>query len=330
MNKLADAQKNGLLTSEYWQKRLLGIIAIEKEQMVFQNLGVEKTIPKNQGTKNFSIRRYLQLPVDLTKQLLTEGVAPESLKIEGTKVTGTVNQYGALIKLTDVTDDIHFDDIKREYQPELARHAVEVRERDVMKSFSEASEVFIGGHSAKTALTDADVLTLRALRKTATTMRVNKRKGHRKASGSPLVVTSPQGMQDLLDDKDLLNNALHGIENGPIKNGSLRAYKIYDLVVQETLILEPEVVSDFNVYTTYVLGHEPYAVLKLGNLSWHDVPFKATVGNELAQTASVGYKMWTGAKVIDPLAIYAVYHRSKDFDIVADKNDPYGKPASQV
>lgn len=338
-NALADAQKNDLKTPEYWEKRLLGMITLLKSQMVFTNLGIEKVIPKNQGTKNYSLRRYNPLPVDLKTQLLKEGVAPDSLKIEGQKVTGTVNQYGAILKFSDVEDVIHFDDLKKEYQPELSRHAAETIERDVIKStFAEASEHFVGGHTSIDQLTAKDVLTIRELRKIALVLRVNKRNGHTKAGGRPLVVVSPQIMQDLLDDKELLSNALHGIENTPIKNGSLRGYTIYDLTVQETLMLDPVIAGtdktttskEFNVYKTVLLGKDPYAVLKLSNLSWHEVPFTAAPGNELAQVSSFGYKLWTGAKVIDPLAMHIINSRSSaDFDVVNDVTDKWSRPAAQ-
>lgn len=335
-NTLAVAQANGLLTDEYWQKRLLGIIAIERSEFVFQTLGVEKSIPMNQGTKTFTMRRYNRLPVNLTNQLLAEGVAPEALKIEGQKVSGTVNQYGALIKVTDVAEDIHMDNIRDIYQPELARHALETIERDIMSSFSEASEYFVGNKADKESLADTDILTFVDLRRVALKMKVNLRKGHSK-TGTPIVVVKPEVMQDLLDDDALSEKMLaNGMENAPIKNGTLKSYKAWDLYIQETLIAEVETITPvapatpFNVYTSYVLGYEPYIVLKLGNLSWHEVPFKAAVGNELAQIASVGYKMWTGAKVIDPLAITLVYSRS-NYDVVdTTATDKWAKPASQV
>lgn len=336
INTLAVAQQNGLSVDEYWQKRLLGIIAIERSEFVFQSLGVMKDIPMNQGTKTFTMRRYNRLPVSLVDQLLAEGVAPEALKIEGQKVSGTVNQYGALIKSTDVSEDIHMDNIKTIYQPELARHALETIERVVLASFSEASEYFVGNYTDKADLTDADILTFVDLRRIALKMKINLRKGH-SSTGTPIVVVRPEVMQDLLDDDALQNKMLAtGMENSPIKNGSLKSYKVWDLFVQETLIGEVEVmpavgeVPAFNVYTSYVLGFEPYTVLKLGNLSWHDVPFKAAVGNELAQTASVGYKMWTGAKVIDPLAITLVYSRSNYAVEDVTATDDYARPASQA
>ena len=335
-NTLAIAQANGLSVEEYWQKRLLGIIAIDKSEFVFQTLGVETVIPMNQGTKTFTMRRYNRLPVNLTNQLLAEGVPPTALKIEGQKVSGTVNQYGALIKVTDVSEDVHLDNIKNVYQPELARHALETIERDILAAFSEASEYFVGNYTDKADLTDADILTFVDLRRIALKMKVNLRKGHAK-TGTPIVVVRPEVMSDLLDDDALQNKMLAtGMENTPIKNGSLKSYKVYDMFVQETLIAEVEVmpavdvVPAFNVYTSYVLGFEPYIVLKLKNLSWHDVPFKATIGNELAQIASVGYKMYTGAKVIDPLALTLVYSRSNYAVEDLTATDIWAQPASQA
>lgn len=337
---LTEAQKNGLYSDEYWQKRLLKMIALEQSEMVFTNLGVEKSVPKNQGTKNFTMRRYNRLPVDLEKQLLQEGIAPDAMKIEGNKVTGTVNQYGARIAVSDVTEDIHFDNIREVYQPELARHASETIERNILASFSEASEWFVGNGTDVEDLVETDVLTLKDLRRVALSMRVNLRKGHTRGGGKPIVVVSPQVMNDLLDDEDLEKKALAtGMENTPIKNGSLKSYKIYDMWIQESLISETQEVTvdeggedeeTFTVYTSYVLGFEPYAVLKLGNLSWHNVPFSAAPGNELAQLASVGYKLWTGAKVIDPLAIHKVYSRS-GYDVIDyTDTDKWAKPADQT
>lgn len=335
INYLATAQANGLSIDEYWQKRLLGMIALQKSEFVFQNLGVEKEIPLKQGTKTFAMRRYNRLPVNLTNMLLAEGVAPEAMKIEGQMVTGTVNQYGALIKVTDVSEDIHFDNIREIYQPELARHAAEAIERNVIASFSEASEYFVGNRVDKETLVDTDILTFVDLRRVALKMQINLRKGHA-STGTPIVIVRPEVMNDLLDDDILTQKMLAtGQENAPIKNGTLKSYKVYDLYIQPSLMCPVEVTSpavgdDFLVYTSFVLGFEPYIVLKLGNLSWHNVPFKAAPGNELGQIASVGYKMWTGAKVIDPLAITAVHSRSNYDTSDLTATDKWARPASQV
>ena len=51
MNTLAVLQKNGLSVNEYFSKRLLEMIKLERSNFVFTNLGVEMNIPKNEGTK---------------------------------------------------------------------------------------------------------------------------------------------------------------------------------------------------------------------------------------------------------------------------------------
>lgn len=331
INKLDTAQKNNLKNETYWQKFLNRIIAIEKDQMVFQNLGKEVKIPLRSGTKEYTVRRYLHLPVDVTKSLLAEGVAPESLKMEGVRVSGEASQYGNYIELTDVVNDIHFDDLKKEYTPELARHAVELKERIVLKAFAEASEAIVGGHTAETELTATDILTIDELRKVNLGIKVNKRRGHRKGGGSTITVVAPQVMQNLLDDERLLTHVLTpGQTNSPIKNNSLRNFKIYDLMIQESLILaDPTTVGENDVYHSYMLGEDPYSIITIGEAKWLESDFKAQSGDPLAQRATFGYKWWYGAKVVDPLAIVKISSVAGDFNIKADKTDNLSRPADQ-
>ena len=160
---LAVLQRNGLSVSEYFSKRLLEMIKLEKSNFVFTNLGVEMNLPKNEGTRTFTVRRYNHLPVG--NHQLTEGVPPTALKPEGHKVSGIINQFGALMEETDVAADIHFDNIKTIYQPELARHAAEVIERNVISSFTDASEYYAGTNATSVNdITAYDVLTFKDFR----------------------------------------------------------------------------------------------------------------------------------------------------------------------
>lgn len=333
-NNLAQVQKNNITTNEYWQKRLLRMIVLEKSNFVFSQLGEEIDFPANEGTRTYSARRYNHLPV--TNHQLSEGVAPTALKVEAHKVQGTINQYGAFIKITDWVQDIHMDDIRNIYQPELARHAAEVLERVILASFTDASEYFVGGATSKTGLTTDSVLTLKDARINALTMKNYRRKGHKSTGGLPLLVMHTNVMQDLLDDEDLKDRILvPGNENAPIKNGTLQNYKAYGIYFQETLVCPIEKVTltqggQQNVYSSFMLGESPYGVLKLKSLKWLKKDFTADSGDPLAQHASVGYKMWCGAKVLDPMAIIRIYSCSK-YDINPDfTNDDWGAPSSQV
>lgn len=331
---LAQVQANDIKTTEYWQKRLLRMIVLEKSNFVFSQLGEEIEFPANEGTRTYSMRRYNHLPV--TNHQLSEGVAPTALKVEAQKVQGTINQYGAWIKITDWVQDIHMDDIRNIYQPELARHAAEVLERVIIGSFTDASEYFVGGAASKVALTVNSVLTLKDARMVALSMKNYRRKGHKSTGGLPLLVMHTNVMQDLLDDADLKDRILvPGNENAPIKNGTLQNYKAYGVYFQETLVCPVEKVTltvggEQNVYSSFMLGENPYGVLKLKSLRWLKKDFTPDSNDPLAQHASVGYKMWCGAKVIDPIAITRIYSCSK-YDITPNfTTDKWGKPASQA
>ena len=332
---LAVLQKNGISQNEYWSKRILEMVKLEKSNFVFSELGMEVSIPLHEGTKNFTVRRYNHLPYDnSTKHKLTEGEPPKALKPEAHKVSGVVNQYGVVMEETDVAADIHFDNIKTIYQPELARHAAEVRERNIIENFTDASEYYVGvGNAAVNDIDASDIVTFKDFRTVALSMTNYNRKGHRKYNGKFVAVMHPNVMNDLLDDPVLVNKLLvPGNENGPIKQGTLAKYMAYGMYFTDSLICEvTKNTGSVNVYTSYVLGYDPYMVIKLGNgnIKFFDTGFTADKADPLAQKATFGYKMWTGAKITDPMAITKVYSAS-GYDVTADfTEDTIGAAASQ-
>lgn len=357
VNKLAVVQANEISRREYWEARLLRMIVLEQSNFVFSNLGVEKDIPANEGTTTFSMRRNNHLPVG--NHQLVEGVAPTSLKVESQKVQGTVNEFGALISITNWVDDIHMADTFREYQPELARHAAEVKERNIMASFTDASEYFCdqagAANTAKSELVAGDVLTIKDARLVWLTMKNYRRRGHSKYGGKPVLIVHPNVMQDLLDDDTLEKKLLvPGNENQVIKIGTLDMYMAYGIYFQETPICEVELVGyvaavvgtgtveapqfpavpGINVYTSYMLGEDPYIVLKLKTIKWFSKGFTADSGDPLGQNAHMGYRFWTGAKIIDPIAITKIFSTSAyDVAFVGTDElaaDVWAAPASQA
>lgn len=365
INTLAEVQANSISQNEYWSHRLLEMIKLEKSNFVFSNLGKAISLPKRQGTKKISVRRYNSLPVsaDLTDEVLAEGIAPTPLIGEAQRVDAVINQYGAYMKETDWVDEIHFDDIKSVYQPELARHAAEVIERQIMSSFTDASEYFVGVYNATGSDVDLpvtaidkyilsnqgeNVLTLQDVRKVAITMKNYRRAGHSKFGGKPVLVCHTNVMNDLLDDAVLINKMLvPGNDNTPIKNGTLQKFLVFGIYFVETLIADitentpsgsfnsgtATLGSAANVYTSYLLGRDPYVVVSLGKggLQWKMTGFGAEKTDPLGQIATFGYKMWTGSKIIDPIAITRIYSQSA-YDIAAPdfSSDAYGATADQT
>lgn len=337
-NYLAVLQQNGLSEDQFWSKSLQKMIVLEQDQFVFTKLAKKERIPKNAGTKTWTTRRYLHLPVDLEKGALTEGVAPTPMRVEGKTVSGTVNQYGAYIEETDVARDIHFDDIFGIYQPELSRHAAETIERDLIKAVeAEASIAFAGSAGAVGEVASTDLLKFEDLRRGWMTMKNHLRKGHPSAGGKPIFVAHPNILQDLLDDSNVISDLIivPGYDEKIIKSGSISQYTVYGVYLMETNILEPvaDGAAGALVYRSYLMGADAFVMLTLGanDVKWYKKGFTADSNDPLGQKATVGYKLWTGGKVIDPMAI-KVFYSGSNFDAqVRDiTNDPEARPAKQA
>lgn len=312
------------------------MIKLEREAFVFSKLAKKITIPRKAGTKTWTTRRYLHLPVDLTKGKLAEGVAPQPMKVEGRTVSASVNQYGAYIALTDVADAIHFDDIFSIYQPELARHAAETVERDLLAAIeADASVRFAGDATSKDTISTDDIVTFEDFRRAWAHMKNHFRKGHSSVGGKPIVVGHPNILQDLLDDDSLINLIVKpGYDERPIKTGSIVQYVIYGMYFIETPILEPTAdgASGANVYASYVIGNDAFALLTLGggDVTWYKKGFTADSADPLGQKATLGYKLWTGGKVLDPFAVTVIYSSSGfDAELADFEEDEMASPATQ-
>lgn len=335
-NYLAVLQANGLSEDQFWSKTLQRMIVLEQKEFVFTRLAKKERIPKKAGTKVWSTRRYLHLPVDLDKGVLTEGLAPKPMTVEGKMVSGTVKQYGAYIELTDVAADIHFDDIMGIYQPELSRHAAETIERDLIAAINaEASVAFTGTAKHVDDGTEAAklaVLKFDDVRRAGLAMRNHRRRGHSLAGGKPIVVVHPNVVQDLLDDTNVVKELIivPGYDSKIIKSGTINEYTIYGVHIMETAVLEPVLVGSTHVYNNYVIGEDAFVQLALGSndVAWYRKGFTADSNDPLGQKSTLGYKLWTGGKIIDPMAIKVIYSKS-GFDAADWSIDEDARPAVQ-
>lgn len=337
-NYLDILQKNGLSEDQFWSRSLQKMIVLEQSEFVFTKLAKKESIPGNYGSKIWTTRRYLHLPVDLEKGRLAEGVAPTPMTVEGVTVSGTVNQYGAYIELTDVSKDIHFDDIFNIYQPELARHAAETIERDLMDAVeAEASVRFAGSNTQVGTIKATDVVDFQDVRNAWIGMKNHFRKGHSLAGGKPIFVAHPNVLQDLLDDTNVVEDLIivPGYDQKIIRSGSINEYTVYGIYFMESMVLDPvaEGASSANVYRSFLVGDGAFALLKLGtnDVKWYKKGFAADSGDPLGQKATLGYKLWTGGKVLDPMAVSVIYSGS-GFDVeYADlSQDAYARPAIQT
>ena len=310
-NLLADAQKNGIKVEEILQKAVLKMITLKDEDFVFTKLGLNENevIGANKGTSTISFVRYNPLTVDLDHSRLVEGEANAPLRIGGHKVSATLEEHGAWVQITSAMRDVHLHDIQAQYLPDLQRHANETKERIALRNINaEASVRFVGDKENAEAITDEDILTLEDVKLATLSFKTNLRRPHRKYGNKWVIVTPDHVMFDLLKDPEIRDQMIIGKENAPLERGTLTEYTTYNTKYISSTMLSNEAKaneSGVHVFDSYAIADGAYITTTLGknDFDWHIVPFEASKSDPLGRTASFGYTMKFGAKVIDPLAI---------------------------
>lgn len=228
-------QASGLANDKIDNNILLRALAYAMSDHVLYNLGKRQDVKRNAGTNTVQWRGYKPLPVADDRHIITEGVNPDGMMVGARTVTGTVAVYGAYIEVTRQVESYNLDKILVEYGPLITNHAAETLElitRDAVEEDCGVYYVVDSGVTPSDAGIDADnILTLDVCRTVANQMKVARRRGHESAKFAKyVVVTSVEGMQDLLDDESLLKRAMvPGNTNKPVMDNGLESYDVYNL-----------------------------------------------------------------------------------------------------
>ena len=314
-------QASGLANEKIDNNTLLRALAYKLEDHVLYNLGEKQKVKRNAGTNVVQWRGYKPLPVASNRHVITEGVNPEGMKVGARTVTGQVAVYGAYLEVTRQVETYNLDQLLVEYGPLIVNHASETLElitRDAIEEDGGVYYVVPSGTASPSdaAITATNVLTLDVCRLVANQMKVSRRRGHKKAGYNKyIVVTSTEGMQDLLDDENLLKRAMvPGNTNKPVMDNGLESYDVYNLRFMEYNY--PVITgSTTPIYHTYVFGENAYAVMDLSSagIEMKRFGFEAKKGDNLGQIASLGWiTMGFGAQVIDPVACTIIHHAVKN------------------
>lgn len=228
-------QSSGLSNTKIDNNVLLRALAYSMADHVLYNLGDKQSVKRNAGTNKVQWRGYKPLPVASNRHVITEGVNPEGMKVGARTVDGTVAVYGAYIEVTRQVETYNLDKLLVEYGPLVVNHASETLELVTRDAIEEDGGVYYvvdaGAAPSDEGIKGDNVLTLDVCRLVANQMKVSRRRGHKKAGGSKyVVVTSTEGMQDLLDDENLLKRAMvPGNTNKPVMDNGLESYDVYNL-----------------------------------------------------------------------------------------------------
>lgn len=318
LNTLSTIRTNnpGLSNEKIDNKILLRALTTSMDSKLLYKLGKKQSVERNKGTNKVSWRRYKPLPVADDRGIITEGVNPKGMKVGSMSVTGTISVYGAYIEVTRQTEAYNLDKLLVEYGPLVVDHARETFELIVRDAIEEdGGQYFVvdkGTEASEDNIKATNILTLDVCRIVANMMKVARRKGH-ESSNRYTVITSVEGMQDLLDDKKLETKAMiPGNTNKPIMDNGLASYDIYNLRFYE---YEYPVIktngSGVEIHHSYVLGENAYAVMELASagIEMKRMGFEPKPGDNLGQIASLGWiSMGFGATVLDPVACTVVSH----------------------
>lgn len=311
-------QATGLSNEKIDNNVLLRALAYSMADHVLYNLGENQKVKRNAGTNKVQWRGYKPLPVADNRHIITEGVNPEGMKVGARTVVGEVAVYGAYLEVTRQVETYNLDQLLVEYGPLVVNHASETLElvtRDAIEE--DGSEYYVidsGATKSEDGIKATNILTLDVCRIVANTIKVARRRGHRKAGFNKyIVVTSTEGMQDLLDDENLLKRAMvPGNTNKPIMNNGLESYDVYNLRFMEYNYPVIKMnANDVPVYHTYVFGENAYAVMDLSSagIEMKRFGFEPKKGDNLGQIASLGWiTMGFGAQVLDPAACHIISH----------------------
>lgn len=307
----------GLKNEKIDSNILLRALTYKMKEKLLYSLGSKQKVARNRGTNKIQWRRYKPLPVAADRGIITEGVNPKGMKVGAMTVTGEVAVYGAYIEVTRQTEAYNLDKLLVEYGPLISDHAAETLElitRDAVEEDGGHYYVVDKGTDSpdESKIKATNILTIDICRTVANTQKVARRNGF-KNSGRYLVVTSTEGMQDLLDDEKLLARVLMpGNTNKPMLDNGLQEYDIFNLRFKEYMYAYTKKnASEVEVHHTYVFGENAYAVMDLesAGIEMKRMGFEPKMGDNLGQLASLGWiTMGFGAQVLDPVACTIISH----------------------
>jgi len=167
-----------------------GLLIRALANMLTERFGQQKPLPQK-STRQQKFRRYLALT--RVTAALAEGVTPDAESLTYEDVQCVLEQWGKLVKITDVIEDTHEDPILQESRDlvgEIMAESLEVVRIGVIKA---GTQVYRAGNVATRVLV-ASVFDRGLLRKSVRLLRANKAKYFTQiVKATPNVATEPVG-----------------------------------------------------------------------------------------------------------------------------------------
>lgn len=268
----------------YYAKEL---IRLADPELVHDQFGQKKPIPAN-GGKNIEFRKFDSLAKATTA--LTEGVTPSGNKLNVTTVTGTVDQYGDFIEISDVLKLTAIDNTILESLTILGSQAgrtLDTITRDVLAGGTNVN--FAGTATTRLTLTANDKLKPIDFFKAATQLAAMNAP---KIDGSYVAIIHPYAKYDLITSSEWVDvnkyTTSDKIFNGEIgKIGNVRFVESTEAKIWKDATCP----TGLAVFGTIVLGADAYGVTEVTGGGLETIVKQLGSGQDpLNQRATVGWK----------------------------------------
>ncbi|MBS4200282.1 N4-gp56 family major capsid protein [Bacillus sp. FJAT-49732] len=254
--------------AEFYQRTMLERLLPE---LVMMKYGEKKNIPKRAGDVT-SFRRLNPLAVSTTA--ITEGVTPENVSLDITKLTATVKQYGNWVEGTDWVDMTALDPIITETTELLGENAGESTDIIVRDIVAAGTNVFYAG--AKTTrdqvgaadkITRADVLKIRR------SMKRNKVRPIKLPDGSSgyLAFIHTDVATDLMKDPEWVSQNTYVNTKNRVDGMIGKMDGIYFLEYDHAPKFVGAGATGADVYATIIIGKGAYGVPDIEGSSKPDI-----------------------------------------------------------
>lgn len=283
----------------YFSKRLLDITG---KDAVLSDAAYKEKIPAGSG-KSIDFTQYARLATP--GAVLTDGVTPSDTALAPTKVSATIDQWGAYVTLTDLAELTVEHPIVEETTMLLGEQATETTEKSINTALVAGTNVqYANSKTTRANIAAGDIFTTTELRKAVKGL---KAAGVRKINAGDkfdnnnadagkyyvLYVDSSVAM-DIVADSEF--RAANTLETSSLKAGKIIGLWYGVMVVESNVI--PSITSTVTVHTSYLVGRNAYAVTDLQEIETY-VEGPGGSNDPLHQRRTIGWKAGFKAVILN-------------------------------
>ena len=289
LNATTSAASGNNLAPEIKEFYSMELIRLVEGKIVHDQFGQKRNIPQGSG-KTIEFRQFKQLAKITTA--LVEGVTPEGQKLDTSKLTAEVKQFGGYVILTDLLDLTAIDNVKTEATRLIGSQAgrtLDTVTREILNGGTNV-QYHEGERANRAALTATDYLTVKSIQAAVRTL---KRQNAEKIEGSYVGIIHPDVAFDLMNDPNWVEWQKYTTPDKMYEGEIGRIGGVRFVETTEAKIFEKAGADSMDVYSTLILGANAYGVTALdgGGLEMF-VKQKGSAGtaDPLDQRSTIGWK----------------------------------------